>query len=148
MYMKLLRMTSDERKVGKTRVMIRELSGVTLKEDTSILTPVFRINNVEEMDLLYTNYVWVKELSRFYFVRDIKLCKGGIIELYCEVDVLETYKSNIRDIKTMVDRQENKNNPYIADNEVPMRVERQQSKITVGTVGSTLSYVLTVVGGV
>ena len=64
----------------------------------------------------------------------------------CSVDVLYTYRNEIKRLKTYVERQENKYNKYIIDSEYPIRCERELELVNVGSVGSEISYILTVVG--
>ena len=44
MKIELYSMTSDKRKIGKTKARLFELDKVVMKEDTSVITPTFIIN--------------------------------------------------------------------------------------------------------
>lgn len=62
---------------------------VALKESTSIEAPVFRLTSND----FTINYV--KAFGAYYFVSDIVSIDKAHIEIYCEKDVLATYKSEI-----------------------------------------------------
>ena len=62
----------------------------SLKIDNSILQPVLILKNYSE-----GNYCYIKELKRYYYIRDIKLLSGGLYQLQLDVDVLMTYKDII-----------------------------------------------------
>ena len=62
----------------------------SLKLDNSILEPVLILKNYSD-----GNYCYIKELNRYYYIRDIKLLNGGLYQLQLDVDVLMTYKDII-----------------------------------------------------
>ena len=62
---------------------------VALKESTSIEAPVFRLTSND----FTINYV--KAFGAYYFVNDIVSIDKAHIEIYCEKDVLATYKTEI-----------------------------------------------------
>lgn len=64
---------------------------VYLKEDTSILNPVFECVGVPEN----VNYIRVDDWNRYYFVNNVQRIGNDRILIDCEVDVLASYKSNI-----------------------------------------------------
>lgn len=65
---------------------------VYLKEDTSIINPVFVLSG----DYLTTNYNYAFFNGRYYWINDIVQRHNNLIELHCEVDVLATYRLNIK----------------------------------------------------
>ena len=62
---------------------------VYLKDNTSILSPVFMIDGI---DLSVTYCRWN---GRYYFVRDIVLSNNNIYQVVCELDALASRKSEI-----------------------------------------------------
>lgn len=62
---------------------------VSLKEDTSIESPVFILQG----DLFSIDYV--QAFGSYYFVSNIVSLANGLTELHCEKDVMATYKSEI-----------------------------------------------------
>ena len=65
-----------------------------IKDDCSIENPVLKITGSNSI-LLY-NYVVIPEFKRAYFIRDKVVGLNNYYEVYCEVDVLETYKDVIK----------------------------------------------------
>lgn len=63
---------------------------VYLKDNTSIYKPSF-ILHMEEIP-----YTYVKWDSRYYYIKDCKSIENGIWELDCDIDVLATWKSEIK----------------------------------------------------
>ena len=60
------------------------------------------------------NYVYVNELERYYYIKDW-IMENGYIQLECEVDVLMSFKSAIKDQYVIVSRQEHDFNLYQID---------------------------------
>ena len=68
---------------------------VQLKEPSSILSPVIRIeDSVYDPDW---NYCYIYIWNRFYFLHDSNIVPGGIWEVQLGIDVLATWKSYIMD---------------------------------------------------
>lgn len=152
--------TSDRRRVRKSLTSVLDYINAHLKEDTSIIDPVFRVHaeSISGVRLDEFNYLYCSETGRYYFVNDVKLCKGGILEIYCHVDVLYTYRNYILNHNAYVDRSEvefykkNQNsNGIFFDNEYPIRTDSYlwtEDKLEFGSVANSKSYYLTVNGGV
>lgn len=86
---------------------------VQLKEPSSILSPVIRIE-----DSVYDpewNYCYIYIWNRFYFLHDANIVPGGIWEVQLGVDVLATWKSYILDSSAYVARSASNYSIYIPD---------------------------------
>ena len=75
--------------VNKSLEEINILS-FTFKENSNILNPALILKNYEG-----GNYCYIKELGRYYFVKDIDLLGNGLFKINCEIDVLMSYKEDI-----------------------------------------------------
>lgn len=130
---------SDDRVVGKDLTQLSILDAVVIKENTNIIKPTITFHKSHAEDWEYCNYCKLvgkkfhtqsiegfNPVPRCYFIRNFNIAPGGIIELECEIDVLETYKQNIRGLKTLVTRQENTFNPALND---PLMVIPNNRKI-------------------
>lgn len=105
---------SSERKViGKS---LRNLGNVTgiLKGDASITSPVFILASNNNY-LSGTNYLYWQETGRYYYIDDIELITGGRMVFYCSVDVLESFKTQIKAQTAIIDKQESLANLYFND---------------------------------
>ena len=69
------------------------LLSVELKQDTSIMYPVFRITD-DNYSVSY-NYVYVPKWNRYYYIDNAIITMGGIWELACSEDVLASWKTEI-----------------------------------------------------
>lgn len=109
----LQRNASEKNKVDKTLTSITTMTG-TLKNETSIIDPVIFFE-ASLSDLKNCNYCTISEFGRSYFVNNIRSIRNGLVELTCHVDVLSTYKSQIRQQFALIKRQENYWNLYLND---------------------------------
>lgn len=103
---------SDKRYMNKN--ISAKYSNITIQvlEPSSVVRPSLKVssgligNNV--------NYVYVNELERYYYITDW-IMENGYIRLECEVDVLMSFKSAIKEQNVIVARQEHKYNLYQND---------------------------------
>ena len=63
----------------------------TFRDDLDILNPVFRV----ETDVTDYNYIYIEELKRYYYIRDIVIESNEMYRVECHVDVLKTYATQI-----------------------------------------------------
>lgn len=142
---------ADNRLLDKSSkiTVIDTIDTAHIKDDTSIISPSIILSYKKISTLKKCNYLYIPSMGRYYYVNDIVLKQGGMYELKCHVDVLMTYNGNIKNITTLILRQENVNNPYIEDSQLLVRANRAYEKHNIGMVGdSTDHYYLTVNGGV
>ena len=84
------------------------------KEDTDVLNPVLEI--AYNASYSSANYVYVSAWNRYYYITGIKTGMQRMF-LTCEVDVLMSYKEDIKKLNCIVSRQADKNfcNLYLND---------------------------------
>lgn len=137
---------SPVEKIGKSLTGSHTISDVVLKRDTSVLRPVLLINSAQD---IYTyNYMYIAEFSRYYFIDDIRSVNNNMWEISAHVDVLETYKTQIKANTAVIKRQQNKYNLYLDDPEFKTynNEQIQTLKFPANGFNKQLSYVLTVNG--
>jgi hypothetical protein len=100
---KLQRTSSVNNKIGKNITNVLTVSG-TLKDETSILTPVVLIESNSPTDLFTCNYASIPTFGRKYFITDIRSIYANMVEVHMKVDVLETYKDEIKDLNCIIRR--------------------------------------------
>lgn len=140
------RCKSDNLTVDKNINELFTLDNVVWKEDTSSFYPHITFRKVE--DFKKANYVKLKILGedKFFYIKDMKLLQGGILDVALKVDVLMSYASYIKGIKTIVTRQEFKTDHKYNDNNIALSSERIVNTVSVGTIGAdNQSIILTVV---
>lgn len=102
---------SDKRKVDKTLTNISTLS-CDIIDDTSIINPRLKIKY--NSNLLTSNYIYIPSFNRYYFITNITTSKG-YLWIDTSVDVLMSFKSEIRNTTAVIDRQEYQYNKYLND---------------------------------
>lgn len=76
---------------GKTLINDTDFNGI-LREQSSIINPVIRVQSTELPDF---NYAYVPDFKRYYFILNIRNLSTNIWELSLSVDVLESFKDEI-----------------------------------------------------
>ena len=137
---------SDSNVVHKSKSVILKGVQVRYKEPLTVDKPVLTLDKTELwQNVAYTNYFYLKDTKRYYFVDDI-IVNHGYIEIKGHTDVLSSFWSFVKTKQCYINRQENVYSKYIVDNEYPIRCERELELVNVGSVGNNISYILTVVG--
>ena len=73
--------------------------------------------------------------------------ENGMFVAECNVDVLYTFKNEILSNNALIKRQEFVYDDFLIDENVKEKVGTITQKKKIGSIGSTISYVLTVTGG-
>ena len=108
---------SDKRYMNKTLQSITYEGGsdhidVEFKEDTSITDPTFILRT--QSKVLEGNYIYVPNLNRYYYINDYVVSHQRIY-INCHVDVLMSFKNEIKQQNVIVSRQESSYNLYQVD---------------------------------
>lgn len=121
---------------------------VDLKGDCSVQSPtlLLRISNPSAY-----NYCYIPEFNRYYFISDWVAMNSTQWECTCKVDVLASFKSDIKAIRAYVVNSASFYSPLITDNRIPIDnatriIERNGSSTSTPFSGSR-SFYLTVLGG-
>lgn len=119
MQITLLRCTAEKERVDKTAYIFGSwICDGSLKEDTSIITPVIEIEkNTPPMNNKY-NYMQIPAFgNRYYFIEDISVTYNNRWRIRAKCDVLFTYKTDILNSKVIIDKTEEpgKANMYFDD---------------------------------
>ena len=118
---------SEANKLDKSLTDIATLTG-TLRADTSIIDPVFRIEG-DLSSYINTNYCTVAAFGRSYFVNNIRSLRAGLFEIDCHVDVLSSFKTQIRTNRAIMHRSERNWNLYLNDGSLKM-TQRPEKIVT------------------
>lgn len=90
--------SSEKNKLGKTLTNLNVFSG-SLKEETSAINPIV-IMELENPTGF--NYAYIPEFGRYYFIDDIVSVRTGLWKISMKVDVLESFKNEIRGIPVIL----------------------------------------------
>lgn len=118
MTIELLNMSSDPRTIRKA------FDGVVSTEATprgeiSVTDPVFILRR-EGYELGGINYAYVPDWLRYYFINNIIIKSGDILELHCHVDVLGSYAAAILSSRAICSANETIGHTYINDPNFPL----------------------------
>lgn len=119
--------SSEANRVDKSLADIAALSG-TLRNDTSIIDPVFRIGG-DISQYLAANYCTVPAFGRSYFINNIRSLRAGLFEIVCHVDVLSSFKTGLRTNSAIIHRSERNWNLYLNDGTLKM-TQRPEKIVT------------------
>lgn len=120
MVAKFYHCTVDDRYVYKLLASDQtntDLAYVEVLEPTDIIRPKIKLSTGRLGK--YTNYVWIKELGRFYYIRNIVMENGcSIIE--CEEDIRMTFRTGLSKKAAMIARSETLKNVYLKDDNIKL----------------------------
>lgn len=89
---------SEKNKIGKNLTNDFPLSG-TLRDTTNIINPIILI----ELDTLGNyNYCYIPLFNRYYFITDITIIRTNLFAVSLMVDVLESFKDNIKNLDVIL----------------------------------------------
>lgn len=136
---------SELNKLDKDIETIETIYG-TLRSECSIIDPIILLE-LDLLDFINCNYITIPKFGRSYFVRNVRSVRQGLIELSCHVDVLSSFKAEIRNNTGIIHRQENKWNLYMNDGS--FRVYQNPMVLTKEFPSgfNTMEFILAVAGG-
>lgn len=138
---------SDDRKLDKQLSPLRGGAfSIEFKDSTNIMAPVIRVVNFT--NLTSCNYVYIPDFKRYYFVRSMTV-EQQYITMQLEVDVLSTYKTQIRQQTAIIKRQESKKKAnFYLDDDKYKALEYSRIQCKTFPYGFTENeFILTVAGG-
>lgn len=106
---------------SSTRVVDKELTAIltvsgSLRDGASVLDPEILIEtDLSDTQLGAINYMYIQAFHRYYFVTDMRMETTGLWLVSGHVDVLMTYRAQIRNQNAIVARQEGVYNMYLDD---------------------------------
>lgn len=116
---------------------------VVFKEDVDLIEPVLILQNNSYIQA--SNYMQM--LGRYYYITSIECMPGNLLKVKASVDVLMSYRDQIRSNSAIITRNANNVNTYLPDNKM-----RITAYTTVNTIqassgfSSSLKYYLLAIG--
>lgn len=144
MIMKMYNTSDSNNTINKTLANETEFN-IKLKGDTSITRPVVVLHS---NSIILFNYAYIPEFNRYYFVDKIELFPNGIYNISLKVDVLESFKNDIKNSRGLISKQTNINNYYndSYESEIKKEVDLYKSNVTFDL--NKKSKILVTIGGV
>lgn len=134
--------SSDKNVVSKQLTALGTFTG-TLRDSTSIMNPVIRIEGVLPTTC---NYLYIPDFGRYYYVNDIRSIRNNLFEVSAHVDVLKTYDAQIRNCTGIVARQQAKWNMYLDDGVFKTYQNPKFKTVNFPNGFSTMEFVLAIAG--
>lgn len=140
--------TSDDRRKLFKRLYNERQYNIELSKDTDIINPVLLMSEFD----FNLNYVYIPQFNRYYFIDNVTVVRTNLYQLSCSVDVLMSNASQLNALNLLVERSEVVRQPYIVDNELVTRCDKDVITVNIGSVGASTSsfpyYLVTTGGGV
>lgn len=114
MIIKLYKNLSDKNHVDKDITQMGNQIIGYLRDNCSVIDPVIQIEDYSGFDFSEVNYAYIPDFKRYYYINNITL-KNKLVELSMHVDVLMSYRDEIRTNTAVISRQENNYNLYLQD---------------------------------
>lgn len=140
----LYRNDSEPIRVDKLLTQVASVDGY-LREETSLLRPSFAIE-LDDSLIGKVNYAHVPAFNRFYFVGNPESIRTGLWLFPMKVDVLSTYKADIRNNSAIIGRNEREYDLLLNDGlfQTQQRPRRAQFPFPQGF--NTWNFVLAIAG--
>ena len=90
---------------------------IVLKDDTIIENPIIILRKTETIAtaLHDFNYCYIPKFDRYYYIESREALNATTWKLNCRVDVLMSFKTEIKKLKAIVERSNKYFNTYITD---------------------------------
>ena len=153
MTINLYNLTQDKKVLDKSPTTIATVEATPF-EELSIITPKLIVTY--NSNYINCNYIEIPLFNRFYYVEDKIINVGNRIIFNCKVDVLKSFKDDIKNANIVVVRNEGIGKPTeINDNQLPISPNKKTVEqvpvtdynITNSRLNSTGIYVLQCIGG-
>ena len=116
---------SDAIVVNKKITSISSINNAKIINETDIVNPSIIVSrNFYDSIILKANYLYIDKLKRYYYINNISFAESMIV-IDCTVDVLMSYKSEIRNLSCTVTRNENLKNGYLNDENYNIQAYKQ-----------------------
>ena len=96
---------SEYNAVNKSINELTTLTG-TLREESSIIDPIITISDIDSY-VGSMNYAYIPDFNRYYFITNIESVNSNLWRVSFHVDVLYTYRAQIKSNSAIIERNEN-----------------------------------------
>lgn len=109
---------ADAKTLDKTKYL-EDLTATNclLDEQCNLLNPVLILST----DFTNANYVYIEKFKRYYFINNILRLDNNRYEMSLTVDVLMSFKDEIKELNVIGTRSSDKFNYYLRDNAISIQ---------------------------
>ena len=119
MTLNLYSTSSEPNRIGKSLTLkVTKTGTLRSSDDGNVINPVIAVGNASTV--MESNYAYITEYNRYYFITNKRPINNGLVELSLSVDVLESFKTQIKSNTVLIERSEINSNAYLNDNERPV----------------------------
>lgn len=123
MLLKLYKNTSDRKTVRKSIEHVHDLT-INQQFDKPELTMTITLpKNEVYITNEMTNYAYIEDFDRYYFVELVKK-PAGLVDIILKEDVISSHFDKIKNINAIISRQESAYNLYLPDGNIPMQTKK------------------------
>ena len=116
---------SDRKLLDKKITVVKAVSNAKIVNETDILNPTILISRgFYDTYILKANYIFIDSLKRYYYINNISFVES-MVQISCSVDVLMSYKNEIRNITCTISRNQNLKNGYLNDDNYNIQAYKQ-----------------------
>lgn len=119
MNINLMYTDSPNNTIGKTVSILATYTGAVARTNLSIETPVLVLEETTA-NVANANYCYISEFERYYYIVDKTADVNGLWTLQLKVDVLESFKTDIFNLKGIVKRNKDNYDMYLRDDRIPV----------------------------
>ena len=135
--------SSENNKLDKDLTNIVS-TNVMFKEDTDLINPYVIIDT--STDITRCNYMQLG--NKYYYITSIECLPGGLYGINGHVDVLMTYRDQIRQQTGLIGRNLNSYNRFLNDDRVKLFAYEQVKTLAFSSgFSKTMQYYLVTIGG-
>lgn len=120
----------------------------TMRAAISALRPVIDVE-IEDATttIMSANYAYIQTFDRFYFIRNKTALNNKLWRFELEMDVLQSFSTDIKNLEAVVERQTNNYDMYLPDPKIPVDCRKTVSYREFPTAQFGLPYLYMVVLG-
>ena len=138
---------SDEKVVNKSITQLETYEGF-LKASSSITNPVIQIEGVFNIyNNGNVNYMYLPDYRRFYYITDIIQIRANLVEIHGRVDVLMSFKDELKRCNGILRKGENNYNMYLDDGSLKVFQNKQLQMLEFPSGFPSENFILVMAGG-
>ena len=115
----LMNTDSPNNMINKTVTIVTDYTGAVARVNLSVENPVLILEE-SVANIMNANYCYIAEFNRYYFITDKTADANGLWTISLKVDVLESFKNDIFNLKGIVSRQKDNYDMYLKDDKIPV----------------------------
>lgn len=115
----LMSTESPNNMIDKTVTIVADYTGAVARVNLSVENPVLILEE-SVVNIMSANYCYIAEFHRYYFITDKTADVNGVWTISLKVDVLESFKNDIYQLRGIVQRQKDNYNMYLKDEKIPV----------------------------